>query len=278
MSEEYDLVIVGAGSGGLSAAAFAIQLGVRVALVEKNRIGGDCTWSGCVPSKTLLKTAKVAHEMRTAGRYGLSSVQPLVDLKAVMAHVRDVIGEIAEEESPEVLRENGIEVVLAEAHFIDPHTVIAGDTTLAARRFLITTGAHPFIPSIRGLDDVDYLTYETVWDLETLPHRLLVVGAGPVGCEMAQAFQRLGAEVTLLASRDRLLPRDDPAASCVLGEVFDAEGIRVRDNARVERAWQDENGIHVGAAGGELVGDALLITSGRRPTVAGLDLEEAGVL
>ena len=278
MSEEYDLVIVGAGSGGLSAAAFAIQLGVRVALVEKNRIGGDCTWSGCVPSKTLLKTAKVAHEMRTAGRYGLSSVQPLVDLKAVMAHVRDVIGEIAEEESPEVLRENGIEVVLAEAHFIDPHTIIAGDTTLAARRFLITTGAHPFTPPIRGLDDVDYLTYETVWDLETLPHRLLVVGAGPVGCEMAQAFQRLGAEVTLLASRDRLLPRDDPAASCVLGEVFDAEGIRVRYNARVERAWQGENGIHVGAAGGELVGDALLITSGRRPTVAGLDLEEAGVL
>ena len=278
MSEEYDLVIVGAGSGGLSAAAFAIQLGARVALVEKNRIGGDCTWSGCVPSKTLLKTAKVAHQMRTAGRYGLSSVQPLVDLKAVMAHVRDVIGEIAKEESPEVLRENGIEVVLAEAHFVDPHTLIAGDTTLAASRFLITTGAHPFIPSIRGLDDVDYLTYETVWDLETLPHRLLVVGAGPVGCEMAQAFQRLGAEVTLLASRDRLLPRDDPAASCVLGEVFDAEGIRVRYNARVERAWQDENGIHVGAAGGELVGDALLITSGRRPTVAGLDLEKARVL
>jgi pyruvate/2-oxoglutarate dehydrogenase complex dihydrolipoamide dehydrogenase (E3) component len=276
--KEYDLVIVGAGSGGLSAAAFAVQLGARVALVEKNRIGGDCTWSGCVPSKTLLKTAKVAHEMRTAGRYGLLPAQPLVDLKAVMAHVRDVIGEIAKEESPEVLRANGIQVVLGAARFVDPHTLVAGDTTLAARRFLITTGAHPFIPPIRGLDRVGYRTYESIWSLEKLPDHLLVAGAGPIGCEMAQAFRRLGAEVTLLASRDRLLPRDDPQASRVLGEVFDAEGIRVRYNARAERAWQDENGIHVGAAGDELVGDALLITSGRRPTVAGLDLEKAGVL
>ncbi|MEJ2554876.1 MAG: FAD-dependent oxidoreductase [Anaerolineae bacterium] len=276
--KEYDLVIVGAGSGGLSAAAFAAQLGACAALVEKNRIGGDCTWNGCVPSKTLLRTAKVAHEMRTAGRYGLPPALPLVDLKAVMAHVRDVIGEIAIEESPEALRAEGIEVVLGEARFVDPHTLIAGDTILAARRFLITTGAHPFIPPIRGLRDVDYLTYETVWGLETLPHHLLVVGGGPAGCEMAQAFRRLGAEVTLLASRDQLLPRDDPAASRALGEVFDAEGIRVRYNARAERAWQDENGTHVGAAGDELVGDALLITSGRRPTVAGLDLEKAGVL
>jgi len=286
MSETYDLVIVGAGSGGLSAAAFAAQLGARVALVERHRIGGDCTWSGCVPSKTLLKTARVAHEMRTAGRYGLPVAQPVVDLKAVMTHVRDVIREIAQEESPQALRGNGIAVVLGEARFIDPHTVVvrpgspqvAGDTTLTARRFLITTGAHPFIPPIEGLEDVDYLTYETVWGLETLPRHLLVVGGGPLGCEMAQAFRRLGAEVTLLASRDRLLPRDDPQASRVLGQVFDAEGIRVRYHARVERAWRDEDGIHVGAADDEWVGDALLIASGRRPTVAGLDLERAGVL
>ena len=162
MTEEYDLIIIGAGSGGLSAAAFAAQLGARVALVEKNRIGGDCTWSGCVPSKTLLKAAKVAHEMRTAGRYGLPAVDAQVGLKAVMAHVRDVIGEIAEEESPAVLRAAGIEVVLGEARFVDPHTIIVGDATMAARRFLITTGAQPSIPPIPGLADVDYLTYETV--------------------------------------------------------------------------------------------------------------------
>ncbi len=278
MSEEYDLIIIGAGSGGLSAAAFAAQLGARVALVEKNRIGGDCTWSGCVPSKTLLKAARVAHGMRTADRYGLPAVEPQVDLKAVMARVRDVIGEIAEEESPEILRANGIEVVLGQARFVDPQTAVAGDTTLAARRFLIATGAHPFIPPIRGLDDVDYSTYETVWDLETLPRHLLVVGGGPIGCEMAQAFRRLGAEVTLLASRDRLLPRDDPQASRVLGEVLEGEGIHLAYNARVSHARQDAGGIHVSVADEEWAGDALLITSGRRPVVAGLDLEKAGVL
>ena len=168
--------------------------------------------------------------------------------------------------------------MLGEARFLDPHTLFAGDTTLVARRFLITTGAHPFIPPVRGLDDVDYLTYETVWDLETLPDRLLVVGGGPLGCEMAQAFQRLGAEVTLLASRDRLLPRDDPEASRVLGEVFESDGIKVAYNARAEHAWQDENGIRVDATGDQQMGDMLLLTSGRRPTVTGLDLEKAGVL
>jgi pyruvate/2-oxoglutarate dehydrogenase complex dihydrolipoamide dehydrogenase (E3) component len=216
--------------------------------------------------------------MRVAHRYGLTAIEPVVDLKAVMAHVQDVITEVYAEESPEALREDGIDVFLGEARFLDPHTLAAAETMLTARNVLIATGAQPFIPPIRGLDDVDYLTYETVWDLETLPRRLLVVGGGPIGCEMAQAFRRLGAEVTLLASRDRLLPRDDPEASRVLGEVFESEGIKVLYNARVERAWQDENGIRVGAAGDELAGDALLITSGRRPTVTGLDLEKAGVL
>ena len=281
MTEDYDLVIIGAGSGGLSAAAFAAQMGARVALVEKSRVGGDCTWSGCVPSKTLLKAAKVAHEMRTADRYGLPTAEPQVDLRAVMAHVRDVIGEIAEEESPEMLRANGIEVVLDEARFVDPHTLVAGDTSLSARRFLITTGAQSLLPPIPGLADVDCLTYETVWDLETLPQHLVIVGGGPVGCEIAQAFRRLGAEVTLLASQDRLLPRDDPQASRVLASVFEEEGIRVLFETRAELVWKDEaaaaGGIHVGAGGNSLVGDALLLATGRRPTVDGLDLDKAGV-
>jgi pyruvate/2-oxoglutarate dehydrogenase complex dihydrolipoamide dehydrogenase (E3) component len=285
MNEEYDLVIIGAGSGGLSAADFAIQLEARVALVEKDRVGGDCTWTGCIPSKTLLKTARVAHEMHTAARYGLPATPPLVDLKEVMAHVREVVAGIAHEESPEVLRAEGIDVLLGDARFVGPHTLTVAprspqtgpDMTLVARRFLVTTGAHPFIPPIAGLDEVDYLTYESIWTLGELPDHLLIVGAGPIGCEMAQAFRRLGADVTLLTDGNRLLPRDDPQASRVLGEVFAAEGIRVLYNARVERAWQDENGIHVVAAGEELLGDALLIATGRRPTVAGLGLEKAGV-
>jgi pyruvate/2-oxoglutarate dehydrogenase complex dihydrolipoamide dehydrogenase (E3) component len=148
---------------------------------------------------------------------------------------------------------------------------------LVTRNILITTGAHPFIPPIAGLEQIDYLTYETIWDLDRLPRHLLIAGAGPVGCEMAQAFSRLGSEVTLLSSRDRILPQDDEDASHVLAQTFEAEGINLHYNARAERAWQDEKGIHLVAGEVKVVGDALLIAAGRRPNVSGLDLEKAGV-
>ncbi len=277
MSKPYDLVIIGGGSAGLTAAGFALQLESRVALVEKHRIGGDCTWTGCVPSKTLLKTARVAHQMRTADRYGLSSVEPAVDLKAVMAHVRAVIAGVYAPESPEALRADGIDVFLDAVRFLDPHTLAAGETTLIARRVLLAIGAHPFIPPIAGLDGVDYLTYESIWELEVMPQHLLVVGAGPVGCEMAQAFRRLGARVTLVSSREQVLPREEPTASRLLAEVFAAEGIDLRCKARAKRSWQDGEGIHLVAGDHELVGDALLVAAGRRPNVDGLDLERAGL-
>jgi pyruvate/2-oxoglutarate dehydrogenase complex dihydrolipoamide dehydrogenase (E3) component len=245
--------------------------------VERRRIGGDCTWTGCVPSKTLLKVAKVAHLMRTAGRYGLAPAVPQVDLKAVMAHVRRVIAGVYEGESPDALRERGIDVYLDEARFLDPHTLAVGEDTLTAGRFLIATGAHPFLSPIEGLGNVDYATYETVWEMEALPRRLLVVGAGPLGCEMAQAFRRMGSQVVLIASRDRILPRDEPAASRLLGEVFTAEGIDVRYDARARRVWKDASGIHVAGGEREVVGDALLLAVGRRPNVESLDLERAGV-
>jgi pyruvate/2-oxoglutarate dehydrogenase complex dihydrolipoamide dehydrogenase (E3) component len=274
---EYDLIIVGGGSAGLTAAGFACQLGARVALVEKDRTGGDCTWTGCVPSKTLLKVAKVAHQMRTADRYGLTASEPEVDLKSVMAHVRSVIVDVYAEESPEALRADGIDVHMGAARFVDPHTLIAGNTRLSARNILIATGAHPYVPPISGLEDVGYLTYESVWNLQVLPRHLVVVGAGPVGSELSQAFRRLGAGVTLVESRDRVLSRDEPAASRVMADVFEAEGIDLRLNTPVEQVWQDENGIHVFAGKDELVGDTLLVATGRRPSVDSLDLEVAGV-
>jgi pyruvate/2-oxoglutarate dehydrogenase complex dihydrolipoamide dehydrogenase (E3) component len=280
MSEAYDLVIIGCGSAGLSAAKIAVQLGARVALVDKQRIGGDCTWTGCVPSKTLIKAAKVAHTMRTAGRYGLPAVEPAVDLKTVMDQVRSVIGKIYDEESPEALRTEGIDTYLGGARFLDPHTLVAGEATLAAHNILIATGAHPYIPPIQGLADVDYSTYESIWDLDTLPRHLLVVGAGPTGCELAQAFRRLGSEVTLIAAGDQLLPRDEPDAAHVLDGVFASEGIRIVYNARAELAWRgqaEDSQIHVGAGSNGLAGDTLLIATGRRPNVDGLDLEKAGV-
>jgi pyruvate/2-oxoglutarate dehydrogenase complex dihydrolipoamide dehydrogenase (E3) component len=277
MDNEYDLNIIGGGSAGLTAAGFAVQLGMRVGLVEKHRLGGDCTWSGCVPSKTLLKAAKVAHEMRTADNYGLTPVDPEVDLKSVMAHVQAVIADVYQHESPEALRADGIDVFLAAPRFLDAYTLAVGERTLTSRRVLIATGAHPSLPPVAGLATVDYLTYETIWDLENLPRHLLVIGAGPIGCEMAQAFRRLGSAVTLLSSRDRVLPRDDRDASDVLGRVFEDEGVDVRFGARAERAWEDESGIHLVAGNDELDGDALFIATGRRPNVDGLDLTNAGV-
>ena len=203
MSEAYDLVIAGGGSAGLTAAGFAIQLDKRVALVEKNHIGGDCTWYGCVPSKTLLKAARVAHQMRTAESYGLTPFEPKVNLKSVMAHVHSVIDTIYQHESPEALRAQGIDVFLDTARFLDHHTLSVGSKKITAHSILLTTGAYPFIPPISGLETVEYLTYETLWDLQKLPQHLLVLGAGPIGCEMAQAFRRLGARVTLVEGEER---------------------------------------------------------------------------
>ncbi len=267
MNETYDLAVIGGGSAGLTAVSFAVQLGARVALVEKNHIGGDCTWYGCVPSKTLLKTAKVAHQMRTAESYGLTPVEPKVDLKSVMGHVRSVIDTIYQHESPEALRAQGIDVFLDSACFIDHYTLSVGSEKITAHNILLATGAYPFIPPISGLDSVDYLTYENIWGLEILPEHLLVLGGGPIGCEMAQAFRRLGAQVTLVEGESRLLPREEMEASQLLAEVFEGEGLKLRLDAKAERVWQDEKGIHIKAGSTEILGDALLVAIGRRPSV-----------
>lgn len=277
MKAAYDLVIIGAGSAGLTAAGLAVRLGARVALLDKYRIGGDCTWDGCVPSKTLIKTAKVAYLMRHADRYNLTPVKAAVNMEAVMGHVRDVVSEVYQYETPETLRAAGIDVFQGNTRFLDAHTVAVGKATLTARHVLLATGAHPFIPPISGLDSVEYLTYRTFWDQDTLPRHMLVIGAGPIGCEMSQALSRLGAKVTLIEGGERMLPRDEPEASQALAEVFTDEGIDLRFNTKVERAWQDSRGIHLATSNGELTGDALLVTVGRRPNVDNLGLESAGV-
>ncbi len=273
----YDLVVIGGGAAGLVAVDLGLDLGLRVALVEKARPGGDCTWTGCVPSKSLLKVARVAQEMRTAGRYGLASAEPTVDLAAVWRYVRQAIAGVYRHETPEVLRERGVAVYLAAPRFLDARTLQVGPEQVRGRVFLLATGAHPFLPPIEGLESVPYRTYETIWDLPTLPRHLIIVGAGPIGCEMAQAFRRLGAEVTLVVSRGRVLPRDDPEAAQVIERVLEREGVRLLLRSRARRAWQDQSGIHLLAGEEEVLGDALLVATGRRPNVQGLGLEQAGV-
>ena len=216
MKADYDLIIIGAGSAGLTAARFAHQLGLSVSLVEKSRVGGDCTWTGCIPSKALLKAAGIAHSMRTADRYGLPVSAAVVDLRTVMERIRSVIRHIYDNESPEALSSEGIDVVIGEAYFTDSRSLNVDGRTLHARRFLVCAGASPIIPAISGLDSVGFHTYETIWNLEVLPASLAVIGAGAVGCELAQAFARLGSEVTLIEAADRILPQEDPEASEVL--------------------------------------------------------------
>jgi pyruvate/2-oxoglutarate dehydrogenase complex dihydrolipoamide dehydrogenase (E3) component len=271
---EFDLAIIGAGSGGLTAAGFAAQLGARVALVEKNRIGGDCTWTGCVPSKAILKAAKIAHETRTASRFGITASPPGVDMTKVRAYVRQAIEQVYRFENPEELHKQGIEVIQGAARFVDAGTIMIGEQLLRAKSFLLTTGARPQIPPIDGLHGVPFLTYEQIFDNDRLPGSMIVVGGGPIAMEMAQAYRRLGAQVSVVA--DRLLPKDEPEARAVMQRLFEREGVRfVWGRARSARRQDGE--IVVATDREEARGDLLLIAAGRKPAVAGLDLEKAGV-
>ena len=275
MSDVYDLIVVGAGSGGITAAEFAKKLGATVALVEKERIGGDCTWTGCVPSKALLKAAKVAHEARTAAQYGIcTGGAPTADMGQVRHYIRGAIVDVHQHETPEHLAEEGIEVVFGAAHFVDPYTIQVDDRTLKAKKFIISTGAHPFAPPIPGLDQVSYATYLQIFDNDQLPDRFSIIGAGPIGSEIAQAYQRLGAQVTLIDIG--LLPREEPEVGAVMGRVFAQEGIQFIEGL-VTSVRQEGAEIVLNIDAQEIRGDMLLVAVGRAPNVNGLNLERAGV-
>lgn len=270
----YDLVIIGAGSGGLIAADFAVQLGARVALVERARIGGDCTWTGCVPSKALLKAAKVAHEVKTACHYGIATGPPTTDMAKVRDYVRSAIQGVYQFESPEELQRQGVDVLPGAARFIGPRSIEIADRIIHSKKFLITTGARALIPPIVGLSEVPFFTYEQIFDNDRLPQNMIVVGGGPIGSELAQAYQRLGSQVTVVA--DRLLPKEDQEVRELIKRVFEREGVRFV-KGRAKSARKDGTRVVISTDGEEVRGDLLLIASGRKPTVEGLDLEKAGV-
>ena len=274
-----DICVIGAGSAGLTAARFAARLGKRVALIEADRVGGDCTWTGCIPSKALLHAAKAAHAVRNANRYGISSRDQRVDFGAVMGWVKSAVKEVYAQESPDALRSEGIEVLKGRAEFQDARSLVVDQQEISARHFLVCTGAAPFVPAIPGLEDTPYLTCETFWDLRALPDRLIVIGGGPIGCELAQACQRLGSRVTLVEAMDRLLPNDEPEASQIVAQALRQDGIRLRLSSPVESVGRSIHGagVLVGARGKTIKGDALLVAVGRRARMDGLGLEKAGI-
>ncbi len=274
MSATYDLVVIGAGSGGFVGATFAARLGARVALVERDRIGGDCTWTGCVPSKALLRAARVAHEVRRAGDFGIEAGPPRTDMGKVAAGVRRAIEAVYREEDPAALSRLGIDVVAGAAEFVDGHTVRVGTRTIVARRVLICTGARPAVAPIPGLADLPFLTSERLFDNDRLPRHLIVLGAGPIGLEMALAYRRLGADVTVVGAQ--VLPREDPDVRVLVSANLEREGLRVIQ-ANVSGARREGDDLVLVTSRGLVRGDMLLVATGRQPNVEGMALERAGI-
>jgi len=275
-----DLCVIGAGAGGLTVAAGAAQMGARVALVERDRMGGDCLNYGCVPSKALVAAAQAAEAMRQADRLGIERHEPRIDFARVMAHVRGVVAAIAPHDSQERFEGLGVTVVRAAARFVAGDTVEAGGERIRARRFVVATGLAPLVPPIPGLAEAPYLTNETVFANDRKPSHLIVVGGGPVGIEMAQAHRRLGSTVTVV-EQGTILAKDDPELVDVVRAALLAEGVILLEGAAVSRVDKSPTGIAVTIrrAGGDLrvVGSHLLVAAGRRPNVDGLNLEAAGV-
>jgi pyruvate/2-oxoglutarate dehydrogenase complex dihydrolipoamide dehydrogenase (E3) component len=276
-----DICVIGAGSGGLSVAAAAAAFGVPVVLIEKGKMGGDCLNFGCVPSKALLAAAKRADALRKGAPFGIAAVRPVVDFAKVHGHVHGVIAAIAPNDSKERFAGLGVRVIAGAARFKDRHTVAVGDAVeIKARRFVVATGSVPAVPPIPGLDQVPYLTNETIFDLTACPEHLVVIGAGPVGLELAQAHRRLGAEVTVLEAATPL-DSDDRECAAVVLDALEREGVRLRagvEITKVRRVFAKVQVEFATAAGVETVeGTHLLIAAGRQPNLNGLDLDAAGI-
>ncbi|MCK8514799.1 mercuric reductase [Methylonatrum kenyense] len=277
-----DLLVIGGGVGGLVTASVAGQLGLRVALVERgDNLGGDCLHFGCVPSKTLIRSAAVAHAARSGAAFGIPSSLGSVDLGAVSDRIQEVIATIQKHDDPERFRGYGIDVRFGEARFVDPHTVEVAGERLSARRFVIATGSRPAVPPIAGLDQLPFWTNETVFNQRELPGRLGVIGGGPIGLELAQAFQRLGSQVTVLEAAPRILAREDAELTDLLEARLRLEGLEVRTGARISEARSAGEALALDVADGDNVEtrsfDALLVATGRHANVEALNLEAAGV-
>jgi len=276
-----DICVIGGGSGGLSVAAAAAAFGVSTVLIEQHKMGGDCLNTGCVPSKALLAAARRAQAMRSSGAFGVTAQGVNVDSAKVHDHVHGVIAAIAPIDSAERFAGLGVRVIRGQAKFKNRRTVVVGDEIqIRARRFVIATGSTPAVPPIPGLDDGPYLTNESIFDLTDLPKALIVIGGGPIGLEMAQAFRRLGSKVTVLEAATPLV-KDDPECAAIVLDCLEREGVAILSGVKVVRVAHHSGGVAAtfeGQDGEETIeGTHLLVATGRKPTVDGLDLKNARV-
>jgi pyruvate/2-oxoglutarate dehydrogenase complex dihydrolipoamide dehydrogenase (E3) component len=277
----YNLVVVGAGTAGLVAAAGAAILGARVALIERHLTGGDCLNYGCVPSKALIRAARAAYAVSEAREFGITTSPANIEFADVMRRLRRVRSEIAPNDSVQRFAGLGVDVFLGHGHFTGTRSLEVEDQRLEFRKAIIATGGRAAVPSIPGLPEAGYLTNETVFSLTSLPRRLVVIGGGPIGCELAQAFARLGSEVSIVSDVTRLLPKEDADVAALLERQFRREGIELILGAKVERAERSAVGkiliIDRGQGKQTVVGDEIVLAVGRTPNVEGLNLEAAGV-
>ncbi len=271
-----DILVIGAGSGGLSVAAGASQMGARVVLLEGHKMGGDCLNFGCVPSKALIAAAKQAHSMNAGEPFGVTPVAPEVNYAAAKDHVHKVIETIAPVDSQERFEGFGVHVIREYGRFISPNEVQAGDQVIRARRIVIATGSSPLVPPIPGMDKVDFYTNENIFDLRERPEHLLVIGGGPIGMEMAQAHVRLGSKVTVIEGL-KALGRDDPEAAKVVLDKMRAEGIEVVEDALAEEVGESGGQIAVKTSQGSFTGSHLLMAVGRKVNIEKLDLDKGNV-
>ena len=262
---QYNLVVIGGGSAGLVCSLIAARAGAKVALIEEERMGGECLYTGCVPSKTLIASAKVTHQVRVASQFGIHTSPPTIDFKAIMARVRKVIADIEPHDSRERYERMGVECIQAHATMLSPHRIQVNNIELSARTVILATGSSPILPPIEGLSESAYLTSDTIWNLTTLPERLTVLGGGAIGCELAQAFSRLGSRVTVIEREATLVPLEDRATSDFLKGHFEKESIRVLTNSEVIKA--NNTSVHVRSKGETTTvpHDVLLVAVGRRP-------------
>lgn len=281
MKYDYHIIVIGAGSAGLTVASGAAGLGAKVALLENHKMGGDCLNYGCVPSKTFLRTAHLAKDITNSSEFGLDVKRGKVDLKKVMQRVRNVIAEIEPHDSKERFEGLGVDVFLGKSQIIDKHIVQIGEKKLTGKKIVIATGSKARIPDIPGLKDISYLTNKTIFDLDDLPEHLIIIGGGPIGLELGQGFRHLGSKVTIIDQNDHLFPKDDPEVWNLMKKIFPNDQIDLCLQCKVKFISETNNvkSVIVELDGKEktISGDALLVSAGRIPNTKGLNLENLGV-